>query len=94
MEKRSYDYLEFFTVVELQAKKSSFYQISELYQWMNIHQRPHYMCIVMGAVEGKHKASHSDLFLGRFKQNHSDFLTLESGRSGFLALKLKRMKDT
>ena len=30
MEKRSYDYLEFFTIEELLAKKTSFYQNSEL----------------------------------------------------------------
>ena len=30
MEKRSYDYLEFFTIEELQGKKTSFYQSSEL----------------------------------------------------------------
>ena len=63
MEKRSYDYVEFFTIEELKAKKTSFYQISELNQWMNIHQRPNYMCFVMDVVEGKNKASHSDFFL-------------------------------
>ena len=60
MGKRSYDYLEFFTIEELQAKETSLYQSSELNRWMNIHQRLHYMRFVMDAVEGKNKANHSD----------------------------------
>ena len=52
---------------------------------MNI-DKERVMCFAMDVVEGKNKASHSD-FYGRFRfflQNHSDFLSLESGRSELL----------
>ena len=53
---------------------------------MNI-DKDHVTCFVMDAVEGKNKASRSDLFwqIQIFLQNHSDFLSLESGRSGLIS---------